>query len=93
VSLTAVAPTGDYNPQHLINISSHRWSFKPIGISQPIGNWFTDAAAGVWLFTDNANFFGGHVRGEKPLWSIQAHGGYNFRPGLWLAVDTTHFRW
>ena len=29
ISLTAVAPTGDYNPQHLINISSNRWSFKP----------------------------------------------------------------
>lgn len=91
-SLTAIAPTGDYNPQHLVNISSHRWSFKPeVGVSQPIGNWFADAAAGVWLFTENPDFFGGHVRGEKPLWSFQAHGGYNFRPGLWLALDATHF--
>jgi len=28
-SLTVVAPTGQYNPAHLINISSHRWAFKP----------------------------------------------------------------
>ncbi len=91
-SLTVTAPTGDYNPQHLVNISSHRWSFKPeVGVSQPIGNWFADAAAGLWFFTDNPDFFGGHVRGEKPLWSFQAHGGYNFRPGLWLALDATHF--
>ena len=91
-SLTVIAPTGDYNPQHLINISSHRWAFKPeIGMSQPIGDWFADASAGVWLFTDNPDFFGGHVRGEDPVWTFQAHGGYNFRPGLWLSLDATHY--
>jgi len=91
-SFTMVAPTGDYNPQHLVNLGSHRWSFKPeLGVSQPIGDWFADAAAGVWCFTDNSNFFGGHVRGENLLWSLQAHGGYNFRPGLWLAADVTHY--
>ena len=26
VSLTTIAPTGDYNPNHLINVSSHRWA-------------------------------------------------------------------
>ena len=91
-SLTITAPTGAYNAQHLVNISSHRWAFKPeIGASQPLGDWFIDGAAGVWLFADNGNFTGGHVRGEEPLWSIQAHGGYNFRPGLWLALDVTHY--
>lgn len=92
VSLTVTAPTGDYNPEHLINISSHRWTFKPeIGVAQPIGDWFMDASAGVNLYTGNRNFFGGHVRGQDPLWTLQAHGGYNFRPGLWLAVDGTHY--
>jgi hypothetical protein len=92
VSLTTIAPTGDYNPQHLVNVSSHRWALKPeLGVSQPIGNWFADAAAGAWVFTENSNFVGGHVRGENPLWSLQAHGGYNFRPGLWLALDATHY--
>lgn len=92
VSLTMAAPTGDYNPQHFINLGSHRWAFKPeIGVSQPIGDWFADAAAGAWLFTDNANFRGGQVRQEAPIWTLQAHGGYNFRPGLWLALDATHY--
>jgi len=92
VSLTVDAPTGDYNPQHLINISSHRWAVKPeIGGSQPIGNWFIDGAAGVWLFTVNPDFFGGHTRGEDPIWSFQTHVGYNFRPGLWLSADATHY--
>ncbi|MGE5202360.1 MAG: transporter [Acidobacteriota bacterium] len=87
-----LAPTGDYNSQHLINISSHRWAFRPeIGLSQPIGNWFLDAAASVFIFTDNTNFFGGHVRGQNPIWAVQGHMGYNFGPNFWLAVDATHY--
>src|SRR5579859_6295813 len=58
-SLSIVAPTGDYNPQHLINIGANRWAFKPtLGFEQPIGNWFVNGEAGAWLFTDNRNFFG-----------------------------------
>jgi hypothetical protein len=92
VSLSAVAPTGQYVPARLINIGANRWSFKPeIGLSQPFGNWFMDAAAGVWLFTDNDDFFGGHRRSQDPMPTFQWHGGYTWRPGLWLAADVTYF--
>ncbi|HKT17199.1 MAG TPA: transporter [Stellaceae bacterium] len=92
VGLTALLPTGDYNSQHLINISTHRWTFYPeIGLSQPIGNWFVDGIAGVFVFTNNTDFFGGHVRGEDPLWVFQAHAGYNFGSDFWLAVDAMHY--
>jgi hypothetical protein len=92
VSLSVIAPTGDYDPQHLINISSNRWAFKPeIGVSQPFGNWFADAAVSVTAFTDNTNFFGGLVSGQDPIAAVQVHAGYNFSPGLWLAADVTHY--
>jgi hypothetical protein len=92
-SLTVLAPTGDYNPAHLINIGSNRWAFKPeIGLSQPFGRWFTEASFGAWFFTDNENFFGGNVRSERPITTLQLHFGYNFGPNLWLAVDGTHYR-
>jgi len=91
-SFAVLAPTGDYNPSHLINIGSNRWAFKPeLGFSQPIGDWFVDGSAGVWFFTENGNFFGGHKRSQQPLGLLQAHAGYNFRPGLWLAVDASYF--
>jgi hypothetical protein len=91
-SLTLVVPTGEYHPEHLINIGTNRWAIKPeLGLSQPLGNWFADAAAGVWFFTDNTQFFGGNDRSQQPLWSFQAHAGYNFRPGLWLAADVTYY--
>ena len=91
-SLTIVAPTGQYDAQHLINISSNRFAFKPeLGVSQPLGNWFAEAYAGVWVFADNGDFFRGHVRSQAPLWAFQTHAGYNFRPGLWLAADATYY--
>jgi hypothetical protein len=92
VALTVKAPTGDYNPAHYVNIGANRWAVKPeLGLAQSIGDWFTDAAAGVWLFGDNGDFPRGRVRGEDPLFVVQAHGGYNFRPGLWLAADAVYY--
>jgi len=91
-SLIVVAPTGDYNPSHLVNIGSNRWAFRPdIGVSQPIGDWFADAAVGAWFYTDNNNFVQGHVRRQAPLVVAQSHGGYNFGPGLWLAADAIYY--
>jgi hypothetical protein len=92
ISATIVAPTGEYNSEHLINIGTNRWSFKPeIGITQPIGNWFIEGSGGVWFFTDNNNFFGGQERSQDPIESFQLHSGYNFSPGLWLAGDATYW--
>jgi hypothetical protein len=92
VSLIVIAPTGQYDPKHLVNISSHRWAFKPeIGLSQPLGNWFAEAYVGAWIFTDNDDYFQGHVFSQDPFYTFQVHGGYNFRPGLWLAADATYY--
>jgi hypothetical protein len=91
-SLSVIAPTGQYVPSRLINVGSNRWSFKPeLGLSQPIGDWFVEGAAGVWLFTGNSDFFGDRRRTQDPLPVFQLHGGYNWRPGLWLAADVTYF--
>src|SRR6267142_684921 len=87
-SLSIQAPTGQYDSARLINIGTDRWAFKPdVGLSYPFGNWFTEAAAGVWFFTDNDDFFGGHRRSQESLNVYQLHAGYQFRPGMWLAAD------
>lgn len=92
VNLKVVTPTGQYDSTHLINIGQNRWAFKPeVGLSQPIGNWFTDGIAGVWLYTDNTNFFGGQTRSQDPIWTFQLDGGYEFRPGLWLSANGTYY--
>ncbi|WP_436195091.1 transporter [Paraburkholderia hospita] len=91
-SVSVVAPTGQYVPSRLINVGANRWSVKPeVGLSQPIGDWFVEGAAGVWFFTDNSDFFHGRRRSQDPMPVFQLHGGYNWRPGLWLAADVTYF--
>jgi hypothetical protein len=91
-SLSVVAPTGEYDPAKLINISANRWSFKPdVGITHEFGPWFVEGSAGVWLFTDNTDFYGGNTRQQDPLFTYQFHGGYTFRPGLWLAANATFY--
>jgi hypothetical protein len=91
-SLVVVAPLGEYDPQKLINIGSNRWVFKPeLGIAHPIGRWYLEGYAGVWLFTDNGNYYGGQRREQDPLATFQAHVSYTVRPGLWMAFDATHY--
>jgi len=91
VSLTVVAPTGQYDSSRFVNVGTNRWAYKPdAGVSLPLGNWFTEAAAGVWIFGDNDDFRGGHRRSQANLAVYQLHLGYQFRPGLWLAAAYGH---
>jgi hypothetical protein len=91
-SLTVAAPTGEYYPAKLVNIGTNRWAIKPeLGVSHPAGKWSLEATAGVWLFEDNDDFFGGQRREQDPLASVQAHVGYTFRPRLWLAFNATFY--
>ena len=91
-SLTVTAPLGQYNPSKLINLGTNRWAFKPeLGFAQPLGDWVVEGVAGVWLFADNDDFYGGNVRTQDPLLSYQAHVVYNFTRSAWAAVDFTYY--
>jgi hypothetical protein len=91
-SLSISAPTGQYDPDKLINIGTNRWSFKPeIGLTIPHDRWMFDLFAGVWLFTDNPDFFGGVHRSQEPMPTLQAHVSYTIRPRAWVAFDSTYY--
>jgi hypothetical protein len=47
--------------------------------------------AAVTFYTDNRDFYGGHVRSQDPLYSAQAHAIYSFRSGVWAALDATYY--
>jgi hypothetical protein len=92
VSLTVIAPVGQYDSAKLINISSNRWAFKPeIGLSTPAGRWQWDLYEGIWFFEDNHNFYGGHRRAQDRIVGTQTHLSYTFRPRLWVAADATYY--
>lgn len=91
-SITIIAPTGQYDPARLINLSSHRWSFKPeIGMSKPVGRWTVEVAGGAWLFTANHDFFGGVLREQKPLVSVQGGAIYTLRRRMWVSGNATFY--
>ena len=91
-SLFVSAPSGEYDPTKLINISAHRWAFKPeLGVSHPMGKWVFELYGGVWFFTENTNFFGGQTRSQAPIGTFQGHVSYTFLPRLWLSADATYY--
>ena len=47
--------------------------------------------AGVWLFTDNADFVGGRTREQDPITATQVHVTYKFTRTMWLAADANYF--
>jgi hypothetical protein len=94
LSLSVAAPSGQYNPQKLLNIGSNRWGFKPeLGVSYRLRKkWIADAYAGAWLFTDNPSFYPGAARrAQDPLASVQGHLSYTIARRTWAAVDGTWY--
>jgi hypothetical protein len=91
-SVVVVVPTGQYYSDKLVNLGTNRWAFRPeVGFSQPLQRWSFEAYAGVWLYTDNDDFFGGNHREQDPIGALQGHVSYTFRPRLWLAADATYY--
>jgi hypothetical protein len=92
VSLTANAPTGQYDPNLLINIGANRWAFKPeIGVLRIENKWAFEAALGAWLFAKNADFYGRTIRRQDPLGSVQAHLVRLLPHRMWAAFDGTFY--
>ena len=86
VSFGVIAPTGDYDSDKLINVGSNRWTFlTEVGVARTVGNWTFEVAATAWLFTDNRDFFNGQRLEQDPVYAVQGHAIYQFRPGFWLA--------
>jgi hypothetical protein len=91
-SLRVWPPCSQYNDSKLVNIGTHRWTFKPeIGISKAVGPWTLEVAAAAMFFTDNDDFFGGNSLSQNPIYSLQGHLVYGFRSGIWVSVDATYF--
>ena len=92
VSLRVDPPLGEYDDDRLVNIGTNRWSVKPeLGISQALGPWVFEIAAGVTFYTDNDDFLGGQTRSQDPLYSLQGHVIYSFQSGIWAALDGTYY--
>jgi hypothetical protein len=94
VSLSITAPTGQYNPNRLLNLGSDRWSFKPeIALSHPFGpeqKWLLDAYANCEFYADNTSYRGHDVLRQQPLPGLEGHVSYSFNDKLWTSFDTRY---
>jgi len=90
VSLTALIPSGQYDPARVINVGSNRWGFKPeVGLSRRWGQrWVLESYFGGWFFTPNNFYFPGTSRRtQAPFFAMEAHLNYYVKPRLWISAD------
>ncbi len=93
-SLLVIAPTGQYDPAHVINIGAHRWSLKPeVGVSYIVDRkLFLDFYTAVQWFAENTRFYpGSSTTAQAPLVSLQAHVSYTFSKRIWAAIESTWY--
>lgn len=91
-SVQVSIPMGQYDEERLLNLGGNRWAVKPeLGASKSWGRWTIESAIGATFFSTNDDFFGGHKREQKPIYSAQGHIIYNLAPGTWIAMNLSWF--
>jgi hypothetical protein len=86
-ALVVQLPTGEYKDGKLINLGTNRYTFRPqLGVVHNRGKWSMELTGAVYIYTDNNDFFNGNKLENDPLYTLQTHLVYNFRPGLWAAA-------
>lgn len=89
-SVQVSAPLGQYDDTRLVNLGNNRWFVKPdIGISKAWGDLALELSSGIYLFTNNEDYFGGKTLEQDPLYTTQLHFTYNFTRGAWVALSAT----
>ncbi|WP_055047728.1 transporter [Devosia sp. A16] len=91
-------PTGDYDPNRLVNLGQNRWSFQAsLPISYALGDSMIDPELTtfeirpvVQIFGDNEDPFvgtGATVMSQAPIFGVEGHITRNFGNSIWAAVD------
>jgi hypothetical protein len=91
-SVQVFLPLGQYDPLKLVNFGTNRYTIKPeLGVSKTFGQMQLELTGGVLFFTINHDFYNGKTRSQAPIGSIQGHINYNFKKGIWAALDGTYY--
>ncbi|MGH7817199.1 MAG: transporter, partial [Candidatus Binatia bacterium] len=90
--LEVTLPLGQYDSDKLLNIGTHRWSFKPeVGVSKTVGPVTLELATGIRFYTDNNNFLDGKTLQVNSIYSVQGHLIYSITPGIWAGLDALYY--
>lgn len=87
-SVRLVVPTGNYDPDRIVNVGSNRWATKlELGWIAPLSTrWLFEASLGSWFFGNNDDFVG-FEKEQDPILALQMHIVHQFRGGMWLSLD------
>ena len=89
--LSVVAPLGDYIDDRLINLGQNRWIIRPqLGVTHTRGKWTAELTGSVFFYGENDRFFQGQRLENDPLYAVQGHLIYTFRPGLWASISSAY---
>ena len=92
VSLTVLMPLGEYDESRYVNLGRNRWLFKPeVGISTTHGPWTIETDLGVTMSTANEHYVDDTTLEQAPIFAVQAHLTYRFKPALWIAMDANYW--
>lgn len=91
-------PTGDYDPNRMVNLGQNRWSFQAsLPISYALGDNMIDPELTtfeirpvVQIFGDNEDPFigtGANVMSQAPIFGVEGHVTRNFGNSIWAAID------
>jgi hypothetical protein len=90
-AVSVLMPFGEYRKERLINLGNNRWVVRPqLGVTHTRGKWTGELTGSVFLYGDNNEFWMGTQLATDPLWALQAHLIYTFKPGLWASVSTAY---
>lgn len=84
-------PYGHYLEDRLINLGNNRWIIRPqLGVTYTRANWTYELTGSMFWYQDNDEFFEGAELKNDPLYALQAHVIYTFKPGLWASLSTAY---
>lgn len=89
-------PTGDYDPNRMVNLGQNRWSLQAsLPITFVLGDTMLDpelmtfeVRPVVQIFGDNEDAFGpASVMSQAPVFGVEGHITRNFGNSIWAALD------
>ncbi len=91
-ALAVALPTGEYLEDRLINLGSNRYTIRPqFGVTHSHDRWMIEGTASASFFTANDSFVNMRLE-QDPLYGVQGHLTYTFRPGLWAGASAGYGR-
>jgi hypothetical protein len=84
-------PYGHYLENRLINLGQNRWIIRPqLGVTHNRNKWTYELTGSIFIYGDNDEFWSGNKLESDPLYAIQGHLIYTFRPGLWASLSAAY---